>query len=174
MSFALEYRKKMQSEESIRRLELQAIREASAGFVTHPAEDSYETRGNKRRVLAAISLALIILSVFNSRAMVHYAGGLTDSEIGMQLITATESWHQLMQDTQITQLTDGIRDTVQQARHTQWPDLASALSFSPSRLMPGQPGPVKPARNPGDNPPAGNERLASGPQALPLLRAAVD
>lgn len=136
MSFALEYRKKMQREAA------EASAHAAAGgkpnkarvgdFVLQPAKKHVNTRANRRRTLAALSLAGIILSVFNSGGMVQYTGNLSYNDISIRVITASEDWHQLMEQNRMTLVVDEIRNAVMVARHSSWQDLALGLSLEPT------------------------------------------
>ena len=53
MSFALEYRKKLQVQQN----EALTVRKANEGFVSMPAEASTDTRNNRRRVFLGLVLA---------------------------------------------------------------------------------------------------------------------
>lgn len=136
MSFALDYRKKMQAE-SRAAVQARAAQETrDTGFVVTSASDNTDTRRTRRQVLAALSLAGIILSLFNSDAMVRYAGGLADSSAGEQIILAAEDWHSLMEENRLTLVVEQIRGAVSYARYSQWPDLASAFAFGPAYRPP--------------------------------------
>ena len=78
----------------------------------------------------------IILSFFNSGAMVRYAGGLADSIAGEQIILAAEDWHSLMAENRFTLVVEQIRDAVSYARYSQWPDLASTFTLAPAYRAP--------------------------------------
>lgn len=152
MSFALEYRKKMQAEAREAEAGKKTTRKprparsrrartkksapppamAPADFVVGAAKKSTDTRGNRLRVLAALSLAGGILSVFNSGALVQYAGGLGYNQAAMRVIIASENWHALMEQSRMTALVDGIREAVTTARHSEWQDLAFGLELKPT------------------------------------------
>lgn len=134
MSFALDYRKKMQANASKSRGGKKKARAKTrpADFVIGPAKKSSDTRGNRRRALAALTLAGLILSVFNSAGLVQYAGGLGYNQAALRVMIASENWHALMERSRMTGLTDGIRDAVMTARHSQWRDLAFGLDLTPT------------------------------------------
>lgn len=133
-SFALEYRKKMQAErtETKPRVRKAAAAVNASDFVMAPAGKSSDTPGNSRRVLAALLFAGLILSVFNSSALVQYAGGLGYNQAAMRVIIASENWHALMEQTRMTALVEGVREAVTTARHSQWRDLAFGLDLGPN------------------------------------------
>jgi hypothetical protein len=133
MSFALEYRKKMQADAERKSQSKKAVaQEHDRDFVVRPATDNADTRANRRQVLAALSLAGIILSVFNSGGLVHYAGGLGYNAVSMRVITISESWHDLMEQTRLTLVMKEIRDVVMTARQSSWQDLVFGLSIPPA------------------------------------------
>ena len=164
MSFALEYRKKMQQEAAVAAAG-EATRDASkksrAGdFVLQPAKKDVNTRANRRRTLAALSLAGIILSVFNSGGMVQYTGNLSYNDLSIRIITASEDWHQLMEENRMTLVVDEIRNAVMIARHSSWQDLAMGLSLEPTH----------PYLGGGSETPSGDEQAlepVDSPQTLP-------
>ena len=176
MSFALEYRKKMQADARAAREGKAEQEEVNCGFAVMPAGEDVDTGGNRRRVLATISLAAIILSFFNSGAMVQYAGGLTDSNIGMRIILATEHWHGLMEKNRLTLVVEEIRGVVSEARHSEWPDLASSLGFARGYTDREQPETIQPVEHPVDEK-APDEREPAieitRPDG-PVMRAAVE
>ncbi len=174
MSFALDYRRKMRADADSAQHERAALERANAGFVVMPAGEDADTRGNRRRALAMISLAGIILSFFNSSAMVRYAGGLSDSDIGMQVIVATENWHHFMEENRLTLVVEEIRGAVSQARHSDWPDLASGLGFRPGDPRPEMPDQSAPVDRPiEDTAPGEHEpEIEITKPAGPVLRAA--
>ena len=79
MSFALEYRKKMQADARKAVRQKKAVADVDdTGFVVLPPKKNVDTRGNRRRVLAALSLAGIILSVLTpARSSSMPAGWVT-------------------------------------------------------------------------------------------------
>ncbi len=141
MSFVLEFRKKMQADARKTTRKKTAVKKSEEGFAFLPAKRNADTGGNRRRVLAALSLAAIILSVFNSGAMVQYAGGLGYNNLTMQIISASERWHQIMEETRMTALVEEIRGAVTKARQSSWQDLAFGKS-----PVPADPWPVVPAK----------------------------
>lgn len=175
MSFALDYRRKMQDEAHAAQHEKSAQEKAHAGFVVMPAGDDADTRGNRRRSLAMLSLAGLILSFFNSGALVRYAGGLADTGIGMRIIVATEDWHDLMEKNRLTLVVEEIRGAVSHVRRSDWPDLASGLGLGPARPDVEKPGGIKPVNRPiEENPPGGSEpAIEATDPAVPVMRAAV-
>lgn len=176
MSFALEYRKKMQADAKREaQSEKKGAQEKERDFILLPAKKNADTRANRRRVLAALSLAGIILSVFNSGGLVHYAGGLGYNAVTMRVITISESWHDLMEQNRLTLVMEEIRDAVMTARQSSWQDLAFGLSLEPARVRPGGPRSPRPDddlidRNDSDH--ALPEVEPPAP-ARPVLRAAV-
>lgn len=144
MSFALEYRKKMQARARAAEQERAARERANAGFVVTPPDENTDTRRTRRQVLAALSLAGIILSFFNSGSFVQYAGGLTDSSVGMRIIVAAEDWHSLMEKNRLTLVVEKIRGAVSHVRHSEWPDLASGLGLGPAYRQPEHPDAIAP------------------------------
>ena len=134
MSFALEYRKKMQAEaEKTRsRHKTRAARRPKTDFVVDAARGSDDTPGNRRCVLAALLLAGLILAVFNSGGLVRYAGGLGYNALVMKIIIASEDWHSLMERSRMTALMDGIRGAVTAARQSSWHDLAFGVDLTPT------------------------------------------
>jgi len=135
MSFALDYRKKMQANAGEVRCKQEALTQvntgADTGFVVSPVKNNADTRGNRRRVLAALSLAAMILSVFNSGAMVTYASGLATTPLGLKIADATEDWHALMDENRMTGVVEEIRALVATARYSSWQDFASLISAQP-------------------------------------------
>lgn len=155
MSFALEYRKKMQAEAREAQAGKKKARKAKparppraaskprvkksappamapAEFVVATAAKASDTPRNRLRVLGALSLAGLILSVFNSGALVQYAGGLGYNQAALRVMIASENWHALMQDSHMTSLAEGIREMVTSARQSEWQDLAFGLELKPN------------------------------------------
>ncbi len=126
MSFALQYRKKLQDQQS----EAQAVKKANEGFVSMPAEPSTDTSNNRRRVLLALVLAGGILATFNSGGLVSYTQELADNPVGPRLIIASEKWHELMQEKQVTRVVDHIRGSLAKAREASWQDLTFGLELT--------------------------------------------
>lgn len=138
MSFALEYRKKMQAEARKAAAVTAPSRKKVArkieptDFAVDPAKKSSDTRSNSRRMLAALSVAGLILATFNSGALVQYAGGLGYNQAAMRVIIATENWHRMMEESRMTAVVEGIRHTVMAARHSEWRDFAFGLKLEPT------------------------------------------
>lgn len=176
MSFALDYRKKLQDKE---RDELRLAKE-NAGFVTMPLDPDTDTRGNRRRVTLALLIAGGLLAVLNSAGLVNYAYNLADTRAGQMLVVASERWHGMMERHRTTQVVGHIRGSVVAIRETSWQDLKVVLNFSPE-----QPGdmdqdrpPVMPASSPQDHkPPQPQETVRpqkpKTPQG-PVMRASAD
>ena len=122
MSFALEYRKRL-----LARQEAQRVTDANP----FPAsdDDAAETPANRRRVLCALVIAAVILTTFNSGALVHYARGLADGPLGVGPLEVLESWHETMESNGITRLAESIRGGMIGARETSWADLGAGLGF---------------------------------------------
>ena len=154
MSFALEFRKKMQAQARAERARRAAVKRANSGYVVLPAEESEHTRGTHRRVLAALSLAALVLFVFNSDGLVRYAGGLSETAAGQRAIELAERWHGLREESRMTVVVEEIRGAVLEARHSRWPDLVAGW------------------RQPAPDPAAAEEQPA--PPALPASREMPD
>lgn len=175
MSFALDYRRRLQEQER----KEQALRKANEGFVALPLEPDADTKGNGRRVLMALVIAGGLLAVLNSAGLVNYAYGLADSRLGRNLVVVSEHWHAMMEQGKATKIVDHIRGSVASIRETSWQDLRVALmpaSVAPVEMNPHQPQ-VVPVNAPGpaiepeerkENTPADH-----APQA-PIIRAAAD
>lgn len=175
MSFALNYRKKLQ--QKVR--EEQAFRKANEGFVTLPLGPDSDTRGNRRRVFFALLIAGGFLAVLNSAGLVNYAYGLADSRIGRSVIAASERWHEMMQDRQATRVVDHIRGSVAAIRETRWQDLKIVFGSDPG--VPVQTGPEQSPVLPASVPPMPIAPELPEPKepvkvkpAGPVLRAAAD
>lgn len=175
MSFALEYRKKLLARER----EARRVARANEGFVSMPADDAADTRGNRARVLLALVIAGGLLAVFNSGGLVQYAYGLTDSQLGRRFVAVAERWHGLMQDRQVPGVIEQIRGSVMMARQTSWSDLATVFSSAPGDQAPVNPGvpPVVPART-APEPAMPEERAPGRPRMVkpagPVMRASAD
>ena len=172
MSFALEFRKKLQEQER----EAVRARKANEGFVTTPAGEASDTRHNGRRVMMALLIAGAVLGIFNSGALVRYTQDLAGNPIGEKLIELSESWHEMMQAKQVTRVVEEIRGTVTVAQEASWQDLTQGLRILPLRARP-EPGDefnVVPAK--GDAPKEvepGEERKTVTPTG-PVMRASVE
>ncbi|GAB4240474.1 MAG: hypothetical protein Kow0032_28150 [Methyloligellaceae bacterium] len=181
MSFALEYRKKMQAKARKAQRSAKTGAQSDEGFAVPPAGKNADTRGNRRRVLAALSLAALILSVFNSGALVTYTGGLAGSPLGLRVAIASEDWHALMEKSRMTGVVESIRGAVATVRHSSWQDLA--VLVAPSGGAPDEGDPGSPGAVPGPAPvlPAGDGergRDLPGPIEVergtqPLLKAEI-
>lgn len=176
MSFALDFRKRLQDRE---REKLRVAKE-NAGFVTMPLDPETDTRGNRRRVTLALLIAGGLLAVLNSGSLVNYAYTMTDTRAGQLLVVASEKWHGMMERGSATQLVDHIRGSVAAIRETSWHDLQVVFDFSAEHQDPAGPqrAPVLPAAAP--EPPAKPEPQETvrpeGPNAPrgPVMRASVD
>lgn len=172
MSFALEYRKKLQVQQN----EALTVRKANEGFVSMPAEASTDTRNNRRRVFLGLVLAGGILAVFNSGGLVNYTQGFANNPVGPHLILASERWHELMQKKQATRVVDHIRGSVVFAREARWQDLTFGLDLTTAE------NPEEPQRQPKLVPaklrPAPERQEPVEPRiakpAGPVMRASVD
>jgi hypothetical protein len=171
MSFALEYRKKLQAQQ----LEAVRFRKANEGFVSMPAEASTDTSNNRRRVFLALILAGGILATFNSGGLVNYTQGLANNPVGPELIIASEKWHELMQEKQVTRVVDHIRGSLALVREARWRDLAFGLDFTTAENpeTPRTRPQVVPATLPGEpeRPRQIKPRIAK--PAVPVMRASV-
>lgn len=175
MSFALDYRRKLQEQER----KEQAFRKANKGFVALPLEPDADTKGNGRRVLMALVIAGGLLAVLNSAGLVNYAYGLADSRLGRNLVVVSEHWHRMMEQGKATKVVDHIRGSVAMIREANWQDLRMVLM-----LAPGTPAEMNPARLqviPVNAPgpaiePERREENAPTEQApkAPIMRAAAD
>ena len=135
MSFALEHRKKyligrdappLAPARKSRR-ERTKSRDANAALVAGSMSE--------RRVLLTLLLAGLILSVFNSGALVRYTRGLSESVMGTRIIDVSEKWHGLMETGRMTALSEGIRSSVSLARNSSWDDIAEQLGFGARRAL---------------------------------------
>lgn len=172
MSFALEYRKKLQAQQR----DAQVAKKANEGFVAEPDEAATDTTSNRRRVFLALVLAGSILATFNSGGLVNYTQGLADKPMGPQLILASERWHELMQEKQITRVIDHIRGSVAFVRDTSWQDLAIGLKTSTAEkpMEPAKPHLVLPASTaPKLTRPKPPEPRMARPDG-PVMRASID
>ncbi len=172
MSFALQYRKKLLQQQR----EAWAVIKANEGFVSMPAQTSADTSNNRRRVFLALIVAGGILAVFNSGGLVNYTQGLASNPVGPKLILASERWHELMQEKQVTRVVDRIRGSLALVREASWRDLTFGLDVTRAQT-PEQPRPI---------PKAGSPKLPKGPRrqqpaepaiakpASPVMRASVD
>lgn len=177
MSFALEYRKKMQAEAKRARARQDEAESPEDGFILAPPGRSAETRANRRRVLAALVLAGLVLGVFNSGALVHYAGGLGYNEFTMRAITLAERWDRLMRENRLTLVTSQLRDMAAQARRSRWRDLAFGLPASLAQPDSEGRETARSGSGKGEQPqsePAGDVGETLAPAPAPVLRAAVE
>lgn len=134
MSFALEFRKKhlvKRSGESQAERAVMRDDQARSSKQTPPAPKPM----SGRRVAQALLVAAVILAVFNSGALVQYARGLSDKMFGPPIITASETWHAMMERGRLTGLTEQIRQIVSQARQSSWDDIAKGLGLMPERQL---------------------------------------
>lgn len=159
MAFAFEYRRKTRA----------GAERPEDGFIVAPPGRNAETRANRRRVLAALVLAGLVLGVFNSGALVHYAGGLGYNGFTMRVITLAERWDRLMRENRLTLVTSELRDMAARARRSRWRDLAFSLPAGPARPDSGE---GETARSGGGE----SERRSGEPAGAPppVLRAAVE
>ncbi len=125
MSFALQYRKKLQAQQS----EAQVAKKANEGFVALPADPSTDTSSNRRRVFFALVLAGGILATFNSGGLVNYTQEMASNPVGPRLIMASEKWHELMREKQVTRVVDHIRGSLAYVREARWQDLTFGLEL---------------------------------------------
>lgn len=165
MSFALEFRKKLQQREA----ETLRIKKANEGFVSMPVDSSTDTSNNRRRVLLALLIAGAVLSVFNSGGLVRYTQGLADNPVGPGLIIASEKWHALMQERQATLVVDHIRGSVALVRNSSWRDLTFGLRLTQDET----PENVLPAEQETPRPPAPEQPKIAKPEA-PVMRASIE
>jgi len=172
MSFALQYRKKLQAQKS----EALAVKKANEGFVSMPAEASTDTSYNRRRVFLALVLAGGILAVFNSGGLVNYSQGFANNPLGPDLILASEKWHELMQKKQATRVVEHIRGSIALVREASWQDLTLGLDLTTAEIMeePQQKPDVVPAKFPVA--PEHNEPVEPRitKPAVPVMRASVE
>lgn len=172
MSFALEYRKKLQAQQQ----EAVRFRRANEGFVSMPAEATTDTSNNRRRVFLALILAGGILATFNSGALVNYTQGLANNPVGPELILASEKWHEMMQEKQVTRVVDHIRGSVALVREARWQDLTFGLDLTTAENpeTPRTQPQVVPAKLPGE--PERPQPIKPGiaKPAGPVMRASVD
>ncbi len=128
MSFALEFRRKQQLLEH----EVQHARQANKGFVSMPADCGTDTKGNRRRVLFALVIAGGVLAIFNSGGLVQYSYDFADSPGGEKMIEVSESWHDMMSESRMTEFIDHIRGSIAMARESSWQDLTFGFAAVPA------------------------------------------
>ncbi|MEM8744983.1 MAG: hypothetical protein AAGF14_10140 [Pseudomonadota bacterium] len=131
MSFALQYRKKLQQQAR----EAARKRKENEGFVSPPAQET-DTGSNRRRVLFALMIAGAILAAFNSGGLVQYSYDLAENPAGQKLVEVAEDWHDMMQETRATDVIDHIRGSVAVVRESTWEDLAASLASAPAGPQP--------------------------------------
>lgn len=175
MSFALEFRKKLQDRER----EQRALKKANEGFVAMPLGEDADTRGNRRRVILALVVAGLLLGTLNSAGLVSYTRDMYETQLGRNLIVASEKWHAMMERGKATLLVDSVRGTVSAMRETSWHDLKVVFDLAPGTSPARTPdaGPVLPASTP--EPPVRPEMQETvRPQprkpAGPVMRASAD
>jgi len=175
MSFALEYRKKLQDRERRQR----ALKKANEGFVTMPLDEDADTRGNRRRVMLALVVAGLLLATLNSAGLVSYTRDMYETQLGRTLIVASEKWHAMMERGKATLLVDSVRGTVSAMRETSWRDLRVVFDLAPVTQPAPAPdeAPVLPASSP-ELPvePEMQETVRPQPHkpAGPVMRASAD
>ncbi|MDA7947132.1 MAG: hypothetical protein MPJ78_06605 [Hyphomicrobiaceae bacterium] len=171
MSFALEYRKKLQR----RQLELRRARKENEGFVSLPVEEVTDTTRNRSRVLLALVIAGGVLATFNSGGLVQYSYELAENPAGQKLIEATERWHEMMRETPAGDVMDHIRGSVATVRETSWDDLAASFfAASPPVYRETTPeGPVAPAGGSPLRAPSEQDALEPDRPDGPVMRASV-
>lgn len=172
MSFALEFRKKLQQQER----EAAHARKINEGFVAAPAGELTDTPQNRRRVLLALVIAGGVLAVFNSGALVRYTQDLAGNPIGERLIVLSERWHEMMQRKQATRVVEEIRGSLALVREANWHDLTQHLRIKPSHAQPENRDGLKVVPAKGDAPPEvePNDEPGRGTPTGPVLRASVE
>ena len=129
MSFALEFRKQRLTNSSSRSKSREAAPKRRASHRKTKRENDTSTLTG-RQVAAALLIAGIVLSVFNSGALVQYAGGLADRVHGPVIISVSERWHALMELGRMNRLSERVRAAVSTARHSSWQDVARQLGMA--------------------------------------------
>jgi hypothetical protein len=141
-----------------------------------PAEATTDTSNNRRRVFLALILAGGILATFNSGGLVNYTQGLANNPVGPELILASEKWHEMMQEKQVTRVVDHIRGSVALVRETRWQDLTFGLDLTTAENpeAPGAQPQVVPANLPGE--PERPQQIKPGiaKPSGPVMRASVE
>lgn len=165
MSFALEFRKKLQQAEA----ETLRIKKANEGFVSMPADSFADTLNNRRRVMFALVIAGCVLAVFNSGGLVRYTQGLAGNPVGPELILASEKWHELMQEKQATLVVDHIRGSVALVRESSWRDLTFGLRLTPEMPRPNS----VPSGQETPHPPEPRQQEIAKPDP-PVMRASIE
>jgi len=86
------------------------------------ADDTTEegTSRNSVRMLKAMLLATLILSVFNSGAMVNWVRGLPAGPVEDRIILTAEVWHEWMEDEGLSDYMASARDYVQSLKERGW------------------------------------------------------
>ena len=125
MSIAMDYRRGA----AARKAERQARDFSNAlDRIDKAATAKSEKRLHRLSVLGALLIAAGVLGMFNSAALVQYSYGLSESEVGIRVLEATESWHELMQRQNLTTVVEQIREAVSNARQSSWEDLTMGLA----------------------------------------------
>lgn len=136
MSFVMDYRRGTAAREAERQ-----ARDFSNALdrIDKAATAKSEKRLHRLSVLGAMLIAAGVLGMFNSAALVQYAYGLSESEMGIHVLEATESWHEMMQRQNFTVVVERIRDAVGNARQSSWEDLTMALAALVGAVENGEP-----------------------------------
>ncbi len=78
------------------------------------------TMNNVRRGLGAMLIATVMLGVFNSEGLTVYARDLPGNAFSDTLVTMADSWHDLMIDSGLTNVSDVVRETFLYFKEIEW------------------------------------------------------
>ena len=114
-----------QTSQPLKEARLPAARTVSA----QPGNQARITAESSARAFGALTVAMLILAVFNSAALISYARDLVSSESGRQIYALSERWHGMMEDVHATEALGVLRQRVDTAREARWSDLARTLGI---------------------------------------------
>lgn len=78
------------------------------------------TMSNVRRGLGAMLIATVLLGVFNSEGLTVYARDLPGNEFSDAVVAMADSWHDLMIEAGLTNVSDLVRETFLYFKETEW------------------------------------------------------
>ncbi len=117
MSFAMDFRRESAAQRKA------AEYTHALNTIDSSSSAKSEKRIHRLSVLGALCIAAVVLGLFNSAALVQYSYKLSESDLGIRVLEASEEWHELMQQKRLTLVVERIRDAVGTARQSQWQDL---------------------------------------------------
>lgn len=116
MSFALDYRRRMQAE--------------AAAIPRKPARPL-----GPRRMMGAFAVAALMLAAFDSHGLLLATQNRASGPFGRPALTAARSWHGLMQETGIAAAMGQTRIFVADVKSRRWTDVAALLGVEPRRTI---------------------------------------